>query len=747
MVTTYTGKGDGDWLDYGIELEQGANAEIMNNTITNCTGVASDGSTSAGVLMTTYFGPGTTGNIHDNVFQDNSTGIAVGYDEFDTSSCTATDNTFSGNDFAITSTNPVVSAEGNWYGDASGPSGVGNSGTGDATEGNVDFRPWCIDSACLATIDVVPGWTIQSAINAADPGDTIHVAAGTYNEVLSIYKSLTLVGAGEGSTIINASASGGYGMDIMANDVNLNNFTFVGPSSNASGRYGIKVSGPAATRNERYEFRRSHDVTIQDSGRTGLDINGMNGVTITDVTVPNTNATNKANGVALTDVDNATLTNITTSGNNWGGVAIYTYGRYYTLGSSNVSVSGLSASEGNPLYIETGNYSDPAHPSAVVGFSAPQFGFAVHNLDAALLNYTWFQETEPDAIAFALALTPANKSYIIDLSDGSLVLAPGMSIQAAVDAADPGDTINVPAGTYTEQVTITKSLTLVGENRDTTIIKAPATIPVASDPNSYVVKIAGSGVDVDLSGFTVSGPGPSGCGSIGYGIVVRDGAHANIHDNKVLDIRDNPFSGCQNGVGIVVGRSAWSTTGTAEITDNIITGFQKNGIVVSNTGSSATISGNTVTGAGPTAVIAQNGIQVSSGANATVNGNTVQNISWNLNASWVSAGMLLYDAGTVNMSGNTITDVQAAIYSILTDGTFDNNTITTTSTGVGNPPAGVYGLAIEGGVVTASDNTITDNGTAGGYGLVVYAGYDGDCRHECYPHRQHGQWLEHGRFF
>ena len=127
---------------------------------------------------------------------------------------------------------------------------------------------------------------------------------------------------------------------------------------------------------------------------------------------------------------------------------------------------------------------------------------------------------------------------------------------------------------------------------------------------------------MDLSGFTVTGPGPSGCGSIGYGIVVRDGAHANIHENKVLDIRDNSFSGCQNGVAIIVGRSSWSTTGTAEITDNIITGFQKNGIVVSNTGSSATISGNTVTGAGPTTVTAQNGIQISSGATATVTGNT-----------------------------------------------------------------------------------------------------------------------------
>src|SRR5438309_1538827 len=36
------------------------------------------------------------------------------------------------------------------------------------------------------------------------------------------------------------------------------------------------------------------------------------------------------------------------------------------------------------------------------------------------------------------------------------------SIQAAVNAASPGDTIHVAHGTYKEQVTITKSLSLVG---------------------------------------------------------------------------------------------------------------------------------------------------------------------------------------------------------------------------------------------------------------------------------------------
>ena len=46
------------------------------------------------------------------------------------------------------------------------------------------------------------------------------------------------------------------------------------------------------------------------------------------------------------------------------------------------------------------------------------------------------------------------------------------TIQAAVDAASDGGTVNVAAGTYTEQVTITKNLSLLGADQDTTIIQA-----------------------------------------------------------------------------------------------------------------------------------------------------------------------------------------------------------------------------------------------------------------------------------
>ena len=52
-----------------------------------------------------------------------------------------------------------------------------------------------------------PYATIQGAINNSSPGDTIRIAAGTYFEHLSVPKSLILVGAGAGQTVVDAGGA------------------------------------------------------------------------------------------------------------------------------------------------------------------------------------------------------------------------------------------------------------------------------------------------------------------------------------------------------------------------------------------------------------------------------------------------------------------------------------------------------------------------------------------------------------
>jgi hypothetical protein len=120
---------------------------------------------------------------------------------------------------------------------------------------------------------------------------------------------------------------------------------------------------------------------------------------------------------------------------------------------------------------------------------------------------------------------------------------------------------------------------------------------LAADANGArsILTIDGAGTNAEVSGFTFRGPVPE----ITAGIFVRGGAHANIHDNKVLDIRESAaLSGNQRGIGIFVGRRVYGTTGTATITNNEIRGYQKGGIVVDGPGSQATITGNTMSGEG-----------------------------------------------------------------------------------------------------------------------------------------------------
>ncbi len=93
--------------------------------------------------------------------------------------------------------------------------------------------------AASSTTLIVPSQysTIQSAINAANSGDTVKVLRGTYTEQLFINKSITLLGAGASSTVINepkklATDSFGYywGVHIAHGaEVTISGFSFTTP--------------------------------------------------------------------------------------------------------------------------------------------------------------------------------------------------------------------------------------------------------------------------------------------------------------------------------------------------------------------------------------------------------------------------------------------------------------------------------------------------------------------------------------
>jgi hypothetical protein len=243
------------------------------------------------------------------------------------------------------------------------------------------------------------------------------------------------------------------------------------------------------------------------------------------------------------------------------------------------------------------------------------------------------------------------------------------------ESSHPGvvPSVEVCPGTYSEQVTILKSLALsrapVPASQGAVTIQLPA--GVGSDqskslsstncqakdaanglqvPQSVVeICAAGTGgaittgVKVTVSDLTVEGNWPhSVCYDSLYGILVG-GASLTLTGSTVEKAGAYPLNGCQGGVGIQVGRNVIGQIGHVDLSRDTIETYQKNGVTVDGPGSTADISHAVVTGAGATDMTAQNGIQLSRGAagqvtDSSVSGNTTPGRTTRpRRASWSSA--------------------------------------------------------------------------------------------------------------
>src|SRR5450759_962061 len=129
------------------------------------------------------------------------------------------------------------------------------------------------------------------------------------------------------------------------------------------------------------------------------------------------------------------------------------------------------------------------------------------------------------------------------------------TIQGAINAASAGDTVTVAEGTYVENITIDKSLSLVGANQNSTRI-----LPAASNPNcggagggslcagaSNIILVQAN--NVTITRFTLDGDNPaltSGVSAGGADLDARNGIITNhslgtfnnlvVHDVTVKNV-------------------------------------------------------------------------------------------------------------------------------------------------------------------------------------------------------------------
>ena len=170
------------------------NTEIKNNTVTGYV-------EGAALTFEEHYGRYLSKDVkvEGNTFTGNSLGIYVFDTQTTLTGITVNFNNIDGNSrYGVWNQGgETLDATKNWWGDAGGPSGRG-PGDGDAISTKVLYSPWL--GAELGTEPMTWGVdttsSIQDAIDGADPGDTIIVTEGEYEEDLNIDKSLTLHSAG-----------------------------------------------------------------------------------------------------------------------------------------------------------------------------------------------------------------------------------------------------------------------------------------------------------------------------------------------------------------------------------------------------------------------------------------------------------------------------------------------------------------------------------------------------------------------
>ena len=283
------------------------------------------------------------------------------------------------------------------------------------------------------------------------------------------------------------------------------------------------------------------------------------------------------------------------------------------------------------------------------------------------------------------------------------------TIQAAVNAAPSGATVDVCPNTYPEQVMITKGLKLLAVQSGTS--DAPVVIPPAAGlaqngsdifggPVAAQIFVASTTGAVTIKGITVDGTGNNltGCGAPTMNGIYFQNTAGTISDNTArnqyqTDFAD--FGGCQNGLAINV--ESLTSSVTVTVSANSVRAYQKNGITATGAatgtgapGPNVTISGNNVVGLAATSMnwpisgAAENGIQIGFGARGTVSTNIVNDNVWGQDVFGdtgdAASGILVFASEGINITSNYVSSAQFPIVTVsdVADGygVADNTTIT-----------------------------------------------------------------------
>ena len=563
--------------------------------------------------------------------------------------------------------------------------------------------------------------TIQAAVDAASSGDTIIVRDGSYDESITFPSVKVIIlqsENGASSTIIQGN-DGSPTVTLIngpLEDSTLKGFTIThvnGLIGKGIWNYRSNLSiNNCIISNNNFDYPNAatfgggigNEGSLTINGSTisgnyapyGGGIENFGTLTITGSTISN-NYSHYGGGIAIWN----TLTTITgsTISNNYalydgGGIYLPYLVGYITIGGSSTTdksaicgnyISGYSPSLDQQIRDESGSlyetYKDTNYISAYCG----ALSGSVHNLT----KDTYYN-----------------------------------TIQAALDDADSGNTIEVDDGTYDESITFPSGKKLILQS-----LNGASSTTIRGNNGWRTVTSDGSLAGTTLEGFTITyASGNEGRGIVNSGNLniknciisgnsIRDGYGGGIYNGGSMTISGSTISGnssSPSGYGGWGGGGGIYNSGTLTITESTISdnyAFYESGGILNE--GSMTISGSTISGNHGRGIY-NKGVTIDAIltiTESTISGNTT---------SFDGGGIL--NGGSMTISGSTISDNYATyngggIKDIGSSLTIIGSTISGNSAGYNN--GGIYliyqtsGTLTIGGSSDAEKNTICGNYRSG----------------------------------
>ncbi len=199
------------------------------------------------------------------------------------------------------------------------------------------------------------------------------------------------------------------------------------------------------------------------------------------------------------------------------------------------------------------------------------------------------------------------------------------SIQAAVNAAAPGDTIFICPGTYNEQVVVTTSnLTIRGAGQSDTVLRPTAVVYNATNlfgnPVRAIIAVNGA-TNVIVASLSIDGSVADSGASIAPPCPLLPFYVGIFFGNSSGTVDTARVTGIQSGTACAFAIRA--ETGDVAVKSSLMDHYGTTGIACAFAGTRCTLTDNAIRGRGPVDDELQIGIQIRSGAAGKISGNVI----------------------------------------------------------------------------------------------------------------------------